>query len=140
MREHFTSQSLNAWLDTPAGEALAAQHGGRAQAAAALAEAEAADRAWRRAVAEARFERYPDRYESPSHAMAYIPDPAGGCGAWLDGTVDELVDAGRRVNPAAGWRNLGGELPDGTLVTAIAQGPGRGLEPADIRPPWQRRD
>ena len=37
-RETFSGQSLNAWLDTAAGQALAAQYGGRAQAAAALAE------------------------------------------------------------------------------------------------------
>ena len=141
MREHHTAQSLNAWLDTPAGEALAAMHGGRYQAAAAMAEAEAQDRAWRRQQAEARFERFPGRYESPAHAMADIADPAGGPAMWLEGSTDEVVAQGRRVNPAAGWRNLGGEMPD-AVAEGVVQMPGRAgqaaVAPADTRPPWRR--
>jgi hypothetical protein len=138
-REHFTRQGMNAWLDSPAGLMLAAQHGSRHGAAAALAQAEADDLTWRREQAAAKFERYPQRYESPSHAMADVPDPAGGGGAWLAGSTDEVVNAARRIDPTRGIRNLGGELPDGS-VDGITVGPDRVPAPADTRPPWQRGD
>jgi hypothetical protein len=137
VREHLTAQGINAYLDTPAGEVLVAQHGGRHQAAAALARAEAADREWRRAQASARAERYPERYPTVSDALRDIPDPVGGGGAQLTGSTDDIVAAGRRVDPSAGWRNLGGELPDGA-AEGITQSPGRGVVAADTRPPWRR--
>ena len=137
-REHFTPQGMNNYLDSPGGMALVGQHGGRGEAAAALAQAEAADRAWRRQQAEARFERHPDRYESPAHAMADVPDPLGGGGAWLAGTSDEVVNMLRRADPSWRWRNLGYEDAD-TDTHPVASSPGRpGLTRADVRPPWRR--
>jgi hypothetical protein len=112
-------------------------HGSRHAAAAALAEDESADRTWRRSRAEELFERYPSRFPSVSDAMAAVPDPVGGGGVTLAGSTDDIVASLRRHNPGAGWRNLGGELPDGA-IEGIATGPGRGLQPADTRPPWQR--
>lgn len=103
----------------------------------ALAEGERADRAWRRERAAERAERYPERWPTVEDAMRDIPDPVGG-GAWLVGETDDIVAAVRRIDPARGVRNLGGELPDGA-VTGYAQGPdGRGLTLADTRPPWAR--
>jgi hypothetical protein len=137
MRDHHTRQTLNAWLDTPGGLLMAAQHGSREGAAVALAAAEAQDRAWRRWVAEEKFERYPGRYPSVADAMADVPDPKGGSGAWLEGSADEIVSAVRRIDPASGIKNLGGDMPDGA-VTGAVQPPGRDLEIADVRPPWRR--
>jgi hypothetical protein len=136
-REHFTAQSLNSWLDTPAGQAYTAMHGSRAAAAAAMAQAEDADRTWRRQRADEKFERYPDRYESPTHAMRDVPDPLGGGGAWMTGSTDEIVAAGRRVDPAAGWRNLGGDVPDAAAKGYTVAPDGR-VNLADTRPPWTR--
>ena len=137
MREHFTRQGMQSYLDTPGGLTLAAQHGSREQAAAAIARDEALDRAWRRAQAIAKAERHPEVYPSVDDAMIAIPDPAGGGGTWLSGTTDEIVAAYRWVNPGCGARNLGPEIEDGA-VAGVTQGPGRGLEPADTRPPWRR--
>jgi hypothetical protein len=136
-REHFTSQTLNAYLDTSAGQVQIMAHGGsRAAAAQALSDADAADRAWRRRRAEERFERQPDRFESPSHAMASIADPAGGAAAVLNGTEQEIVNAARRADPARAWHVVP-RTPDAT-VTGVSQSPGSGLVAADMRPPWQR--
>jgi hypothetical protein len=137
MREQLTSQQLNGYLDTPAGKALTGQHGGRAQAAAALSAQYQADLTWRRAQAEARVQRHPDRYASTADALRDIPEPLGGSGAWLAGTSDEVVSMLRWADPAWRWRNLGYEDED-TDTHAVASGPGRGLYPADTRPPWQR--
>ncbi len=136
MREHFTSQALNAYLDTPGGLMLCAQHGSR-QAAAALAEGEAADRAWRREKAVALAERYPGRYPTVDDAMRDIPDPAGGMGPVLTGDTDDIVTAVRRVDPTRGVRNLGGELPDGAVEGTVVS-PGGRFTPADTRPPCAR--
>lgn len=138
MREALTAQGLNSYLDTAGGRALTGQHGGRGQAAAALAEAEAADRAWRRQQAEARAERYPSRYPTVADALRDIPEPIGGSGAWLSGSSDEIVAMLRRADPSWRWRNLGYEDAD-TDTHAIAASPGRqGYEPADTRAPWAR--
>jgi hypothetical protein len=137
MREHLTGQGINAYLDTAGGKALAAQYRGRQQAAAALAQQESADRAWRQQQATARAERYPERYPTVADAMRDVPDPLGGGGAWMAGTTDEIVAAGRWVDPTAGWRNVGAELPDGA-ISGVAQSPGRDLVAADTRPPWAR--
>ena len=137
MRERFTARGLNGWLDSPAGLMLSAQHGSRHAAAAAMVRAEAADRDWRRQQAEAKAERYPDRYASVADAMRDVPDPRGGGGAWLTGSTDEIVAAARRIDPTRGIRNLGSE-PESGAVEGITSGPGRGLEPADTRPPWAR--
>ena len=129
---------MQSYLDTPGGLTLAAQHGSREQAAAAIARAEEADRAWRRAQAVAKAERYPSVYPSVDDAMMAVPDPVGGGGTWLTGSTDEIVAAVRWINPATGIRNLGPEIEDGA-VQGVTQGPGRqSLEPADVRPPWQR--
>ena len=70
--------------------------------------------------------------------MMAVPDPVGGGGTWLTGSTDEIVAAVRWINPATGIRNLGPEIEDGA-VQGVTQGPGRqSLEPADVRPPWQR--
>lgn len=137
MREQLTGQQLNSYLDTPAGMALTGQHGGRVQAATALAEAERSDRAWRRAQAEVKAERYPDRYGTVADALRDIPEPKGGAGAWLTGTSDEVVTMLRRADPSWRWRNLGYEDAD-TDTHGVTTGPGRGLAPADTRPPWAR--
>jgi len=139
MRENFTGPGLNAWLDTPGGVMFTALHGSRQHAAAAMAEADQLNRAWRRQQAVARAERFPGRYPSVDDAMMDVPDPQGG-GAWLGGpsvSTDDLVAQVRWVNPAAGVRNLGGE-PEAGDVQGAVQAPGRGLQPADTRPPWQR--
>jgi hypothetical protein len=136
VREHYTGQTLNAALDTTAGVFLQAQHGGRAQAAAALAEAENADRAWRREQAIRLAERFPGRYASIDDAMIAIPDPQGGQGAWLEGDTDDIVRAVRRVAPFAPVRNLGESGPE--PGRAVAGGPDGRLTLADTRAPWQR--
>jgi hypothetical protein len=138
MREHFDRRGINAYLDTPGGILLAAQHGSREAAAAALVRAEELDRAWRRRQAVARAERYPGSFPSVDDAMNAVPDPLGGGGAWIMGTTDEIVAAVRWISPATGIRNLGGEAESGE-VAGVTQSPGRpGLEPADTRPPWAR--
>ena len=137
MREHFTTPGVNAWLDTPAGVMMSAQCGSRQAAISALAEADAADRAWRRQQAIRRAEMFPGRYASVDDAMIAIPDPAGGFAAQLEGTTDDIVAAVRRVDPTQRVKNLGGDLPDGA-VSGIAQGPVGGPHAADTRPPWQR--
>lgn len=138
MREAFTGQTLNYWLDTPAGVMATALHGGRQRAAAAVAQADEADRAWRRQQAVSKAERFPARYPTVDDAMMDVGNPAGGGGAWLMGSTDEIVAAVRWVNPAAGVRNLGGEPETGEVEGAV-QAPGRpGFEPADTRPPWNR--
>lgn len=138
MREQLTRQGMNSYLDTPAGMALIGQHGGRAQAAAALARQQAQDRAWRQQQGEAKAERYPSRYPSVADAVLAVPDPVGGSGAWLSGTSDEVVAQLRRADPSWRWRNLGYEDAD-TDTHAIAARPGQpGYEPADTRPPWAR--
>jgi hypothetical protein len=117
---------------------MSAQHGSREAAAAALVRAEELDRAWRRQQAVARAERYPSVWPSVDDAMNAVPDPLGGGGAWITGTTDEIVSAVRWISPATGIRNLGGEAESGE-VAGVTQSPGRpGLEPADVRPPWNR--
>jgi hypothetical protein len=130
---------MNAWLDSPAGLMLAAQCGSRQAAAAHLAAAEDADRRARRERAVRAAERYPERWPSVDDAMRDIPDPAGGGGAQLTGSTDEIVSAVRWINPTTGIRNLGGEPEDGAVSGAV-EAPGRGLVPADTRPPWQREE
>jgi hypothetical protein len=137
MRDHFDRRGINAYLDTPGGLMLAAQHGSRDRAAAALAGAEAADRAWRRAQAVDKAERHPEAYPTVDDAMNAVPDPLGGGGAWIQGSTDEIVAAVRWINPATGIRNLGGE-PDDGAVEGMVLPPGRYPEPADTRPPWNR--
>ena len=138
MREHFTNQSLNAYLDTAGGQALVAMHGGRAQAAQALATAEAADRAWRREVAVGRAEVQAGRWPSVDDAMIATPDPLGGGGAQLAGTEQDIASAARRADPARPWIVVQ-TTPD-AMARAISQGPGTGPHPADTRPPWRRED
>lgn len=136
MRENFTNQSLNAYLDTPAGQALAAQHGGRAQAAAALEAAEAADRAWRRQVAVHRAEVSPGRFPSVDDAMIQTPAPVGGPAVTLAGSEDDIVRAMRRIDPARPWYSVQ-QAPEATSA-GISQGPGTPPHVADTRPPWRR--
>jgi len=140
MRENFTGQTLNAWLDTPAGVMATALHGSRQGAAAAQVQADELDRAWRRQQAVFKAERFPGRYASVDDAMMDVGNPPGGGGAWIGGpatSTDEIVSMVRWVNPAAGVRNLGGEPETGDVEGAV-QAPGRGLQPADTRPPWNR--
>lgn len=137
MREAMTAQTMNAWLDTPAGLALQAATGSRGAAAYAMYQGAAADTAWRREQAEARAERYPDRYASVADAMREIPAPLGGGGASLAGEVDAIVARFRRADPGCGVRNLGSEPESGVPAVATTYGP-NGAAPADIRAPWQR--
>jgi hypothetical protein len=136
MREHFTSQTLNAWLDTAGGMAWVVQHGGRAQAAAAMARQEAADRQWRLERATEKAERYPERYASVADALRDIPEPLGGGGAQLTGSTDDIVAKARRIDPLARWHNAGYEQvsEDGGVYTYTNDG----MVAADTRPPWQR--
>lgn len=139
MKEHFDDFGLNSYLSTPGGKVLLMQHGSRRAAAAALAEAERADRAWRREQAVARFERHPDRYPSVDDALARIPDPVGG-GVWMGSagtSTDEIVALGRAVDPRDGWQNLG-LAPESGEMEGYVELPGRGVAPADTRAPWER--
>lgn len=138
MRENFTAQGLNAWLDTPGGVMMCAQYGSRQAAANALAAADQANRAWRRHAAVAKAENHPDVYPSVDDAMMGVGDPQGGFGAQMTGTTDEIVNRVRRVDPSRGVRNLGLAPEDGTPVTAMNQDEQGRLTPADTRPPWRR--
>ena len=140
MRENFTAQGLNAWLNSPAGVMLCAQYGSRAAAANALVNADQANRAWRRQAAVAKAENHPDVYPSVDDAMMGVGDPTGGFGAQLSGTTDEIVNKVRRVDPSRGCRNLGEAPQDGEPATALMQDANGRLTPADLRPPWRRGD
>jgi hypothetical protein len=135
-RETFSTQGMNHWLDSPGGQALAAQYGGRAQAAQALAEAERADRAWRREQAADRSERYPDRYPGGVDDAMRDVHAAGGGGAQLQGTEDDIAAAARRADPARPWLVIKG-VPDAS-VGGVSMGPDGRVHTADTRPPWQR--
>jgi hypothetical protein len=137
-RENFSGQSLNAYLDTAGGQALAAQYGGRAQAAEALAAGDRADRAWRREMALPRAAAYPDRFPTVEDAVNAIPDPVGGRGAQLAGDEQDIADAARRADPAHPWHVIRG-LPDAT-VAGVSMGPDGRVHTADTRAPWQRGD
>lgn len=139
-RENMTAQQVQAYLDTAGGLMLAAQYGSRQAAAAALVEDDMRKRQWRRQVAAAKAENYPDVYPSVDDAMRAVPDPVGGFGAQLSGSTDEIVTKVRRIDPSRGVQNLGEAPQDGTPVTALVQGPDGNTVLADTRPPWQRGD
>jgi hypothetical protein len=138
VRENLTAQTINSYLDTPGGVMLCAQYGSRQAAASALADADQANRAWRRVRAAAKAENYPDAYPSVDDAMRSVGDPTGGYGAQLSGSVDQIVSAVRRVDPSRGVRNLGEVPQDGVPASAFMQDDKGHLTPADTRPPWRR--
>jgi hypothetical protein len=137
LRERHTRQSIQAFLDTPAGVMMSAQYGSRERAAAAMAENDRADQQWRQQQAASRLERYPSRYPTFYDALADVPDPVGGGGVWMTGETDDIVAKVRWISPSTGIRNLGPDIENGE-VTGVSQSPGRGLEVADTRPPWNR--
>ena len=140
MRENMTGQQVNAYLDTPGGLMLAAQYGSRQAAAAALVQDDANKRAWRRSIAAAKAENYPDVWPSVDDAMRAVPDPVGGFGAQLNGTTDEIVAKVRRIDPSRGIQNLGEAPQTGQPATALVYTPDGNTVQADTRPPWQRGD
>src|ERR1700685_842557 len=77
-RENFSRQALNAYLDTAGGQAQIAVYGSRQGAADAMQDAEAANRAWRRAQAVPRAEAFPGRFPSVDDAANALSDPVGG--------------------------------------------------------------
>lgn len=142
-REAFTDPMLNAWLDSPAGQAMIMMHGSRAQAAAALEQAGAADRSWRRQQAIAWTAQHPDRFPSVEDAMNAIPDPAGGGGAWLDAPdkktgVADMAAAARQADLSRPWFAVPA-WPDAT-VRGYSVGPDGQMHPIDTRAAYQRRD
>lgn len=138
IRENMTSQQVQAYLDTPGGLMLSAQYGSRQAAAAALVQDDALKRQWRRQVAAAKFENYPDVWPSVDDAMRAVPDPVGGFGAQLNGSTDEIVAKVRRIDPSRGVQNLGEAPQDGKPARALVYTPDGSTVLADTRPPWQR--
>jgi hypothetical protein len=137
MAEKFTMPQLNAWLDTPGGMALVAEHGSRAAAAAALEQEQAASRAWRHQQAADRVERYPDRWPTMEDAMRGIHDPVGGFAAELTGSCQGIAAAYLRNGPAARVRVIP-ELADGSDTKVWVTDEHGRLVPADTRAPHQR--
>ena len=140
--EAFTAHSLGAYLDTAAGQALIAAHGGsRAAAANAMYAQEQADQAWRREQAVQMFDRNPARYPGGvGEAMARVGPPPGG-GTHLSGTSAELEKMGRRTDPLGGvFKVVAPEAGDDTVkVGTRLDSYGHVIDNPELtRPPWQR--
>lgn len=138
-RETFNLGQAAAYMDTPAGMMLQLQHGGRTQAMNAFMEGQRADLAWRRLQAGQLLESYYNKYATLDDAMHDVHAPAGGGGAYIDGTAEEIVAGLKRIDPLTSARVLGGEESDSRVKFVGVQTPG-GMKQADARAPWQRND
>jgi hypothetical protein len=136
-RETFNLGQAGQYMDTAAGKMLQLQFGGRTQAMNSFMEGQQADLAWRRVQAAQLLETYPNKYATVADAMHDVHAPAGGGGAYLTGSADEIVAGLKRIDPLTPARVLGGEEKDNSVKFVGVQTPG-GMKQADPRAPWQR--
>lgn len=136
-REVFNPAQMQAYLDTPGGQMLAAMHGSRQAAAAAMVQGETDRRSWRLERAQSLYERFPERFPSVGDAMAHVHDPVGSP-MMVIGDSDEIARAARKIDPTRHVRVIEAEPEGDTTFSAYSVAPDGQLSVADTRPPWKR--